>query len=63
MEIILNIAMKYTLISENTLIQPTELLLSFLDSSQEVSRLNQKASNSDGFLIPLKICRDRKSVV
>lgn len=56
MEIILNIAMKYTLISENTLIQPTELLLSFLDSSQEVSRLNQKASNSDGFLIPLKIC-------
>lgn len=56
MEIILNIAMNYTLISENTLIQPTELLLSFLDSSQEVSRLNQKASNSDGFLIPLKIC-------
>lgn len=56
MEIILNIAMKYTPISENTLIQPTELLLSFLDSSQEVSRLNQKASNSDGFLIPLKIC-------
>lgn len=56
MEIILNIAMKYTLISENTLIQPTELLLSFLDSSQELSRLNQKASNSDGFLIPLKIC-------
>lgn len=56
MEIILNIAMKYTLISENTLIEPTELLLSFLDSSQEVSRLNQKASNSDGFLIPLKIC-------
>lgn len=56
METILNIAMKYTLISENTLIRPTELLLSFLDSSQEVSRLNQKASNSDGFLIPLKIC-------
>lgn len=56
MEIILNIAMKYTLISENTLIEPTELLLSFLDSSQEVSRLNQKASNYDGFLIPLKIC-------
>jgi hypothetical protein len=69
MEIILNIVMKYTLISENTAAvlfkQPIEFILSFLmhsfcaiylDSSQEVRRMDQEASNFDGFVIPLKIC-------